>query len=268
MPPGSEPWPRRSRPPSRRNTSTRPRGYYDNGTQTSCVLPLAFGMVPPEERARVFDHLVRKIEGESRGHIGTGLVGGQWLMRVLSDNGRADLAYRIASQKDYPSWGYMVSKGATTIWELWNGDTADPAMNSGNHLMLAGDLAIWMHDYLAGIRPDPAAPGYKKIIIRPTPVGDLTWARARYESAHGTIRSGWTKEADGKLSLEVVIPPNTTATVFVPASTAASVTEGGVPLDKAVGVKLLGQEAGCVVLAVESGTYSFSSTLPAASKSF
>ena len=87
------------------------RGYYDNGTQTSCVLPLAFGMVPPEERARVFDHLVRKIEGESRGHIGTGLVGGQWLMRVLSDNGRADLAYRIASQKDYPGWGYMVLEG-------------------------------------------------------------------------------------------------------------------------------------------------------------
>ncbi len=237
------------------------KGFYDNGTQTSCVLPLAFGMVPPEERARVFDHLVRKIEGESRGHIGTGLVGGQWLMRVLSDNGRPDLAYRIASQNDYPGWGYMVSKGATTIWELWNGDTADPAMNSGNHLMLAGDLAIWMHGYLAGIRPDPAAPGYKKIIIRPTPVGDLTWARARYESVHGTIRSGWKKEPDGKLSLDVTIPPNTTATVYMPASTAASVTEGGAPLDEAVGVRRLGEEAGCVVLAVESGAYRFVSSL-------
>jgi alpha-L-rhamnosidase len=237
------------------------KGFYDNGTQTSCVLPLAFDLVPPEERARVFDHLVRKIEGESRDHIGTGLVGGQWLMRVLSDNGRPDLAYRIASQNDYPGWGYMVSKGATTIWELWNGDTADPAMNSGNHLMLAGDLAIWMHGYLAGIRPDPAAPGYKKIIIRPTPVGDLTWARARYESVHGTIRSGWTKEPDGMLSLDVTIPPNTTATVYMPASTAASVTEGGAPLEKALGVKRLGEEAGYVVLAVESGAYRFVSSL-------
>jgi alpha-L-rhamnosidase len=241
------------------------KGFYDNGTQTSCVLPLAFDMVPAEQRGRVFGHLVWKIETESRGHIGTGLVGGQWLMRVLSDNGRADLAYRIASQKYYPGWGYMVSKGATTIWELWNGDTADPAMNSGNHLMLAGDLAIWMHGYLAGIRPDPGAPGYKKIIIRPTPVGDLTWACASLESAHGTIRSGWTRKGD-RLSLDVTIPANTTATVYVPAARADEVTESGVRLKKAAGVKPLGEEAGCVVLAVGSGTYSFSSRLPAASK--
>lgn len=231
-------------------------GFYDNGTQTSCVLPLAFDMVPPEEKAHVFAHLVRKIEDESRGHIGTGLVGGQWLMRVLSDNRRADLAYRIASQKDYPGWGYMVSKGATTIWELWNGDTADPAMNSGNHLMLAGDLAIWMHAYLAGIRPDPAAPGFKKIIIRPMPVGDLTWARARYESAHGTIWSGWMKD-DGKLTLEVTIPPNTTATVYVPAAKAGDITEGGLRLEKAFGVKLAREENGCVILAVQSGVFRF-----------
>ena len=243
------------------------KGYYDNGTQTSCVLPLAFDMVPAEERGRVFGHLVWKIDTESRGHIGTGLVGGQWLMRVLSDNGRADLAYRIASQKDYPGWGYMVSKGATTIWELWNGDTADPAMNSGNHLMLAGDLAIWMHAYLAGIRPDPAAPGFKKIIIRPTPAGDLIWARATYESAHGTIRSSWSRGGE-RLSLELTIPPNTTATVYVPAGKAADVTEGGMPLDKAPGVKFLREESGCVVLAVESGAYRFVSTLQDASKSF
>ncbi len=235
-------------------------GYYDNGTQTSCVLPLAFDMVPAGERGRVLGHLIWKIETESRGHIGTGLVGGQWLMRVLSDNGRPDLAYRIAAQQDYPSWGYMVSKGATTIWELWNGDTADPAMNSGNHLMLAGDLAIWMHGYLAGIRPDPAAPGFKKIIIRPSPVGDLTWARATYRSAYGTIRSAWVREGE-RLSLAITIPPNTTATVFVPAADASAVKEGGQSVDRAVGVKLLREEGGCVVLAVESGTYRFLSAL-------
>ena len=86
-------------------------GQYDNGTQTSCVLPLAFGLVPPETQQRVFDHLVNKIAQESQGHIGTGLIGGQWLMRVLSDNGRSDLAYTIATQETYPSWGYMISKG-------------------------------------------------------------------------------------------------------------------------------------------------------------
>ncbi len=188
-------------------------------------------------------------------------------MRVLSDNGRPDLAYRIAVAEGLPELGLHGSKGATTIWELWNGDTADPAMNSGNHVMLVGDLAIWMYEYLAGIRPDPAAPGFKHIIIRPMPTGDLTWARATYESAYGRIRSGWLKEGD-RLSLDVTLPPNTTATVYVAAAKAASVTEGGAPLDRAAGVKLLREEGCCVVLAVESGTYSFSSTLPAASKSF
>ena len=95
-------------------------------------------------------------------------------MRVLTDGGRADLAYTIATQKTYPSWGYMVEKGATTIWELWNGDTADPAMNSGNHVMLVGDLVIWLYENLAGIKPDPEQPGFKHIIMKPEPVGDLT----------------------------------------------------------------------------------------------
>src|SRR5262249_55776016 len=97
-------------------------GFYDNGTQTSCVLPVAFGLVPDDYRAKIFAHLVSKITNESHDHIGTGLVGGQYLMRVLSDNGRLDLAYTIATQTSYPSWGYMVSKGATTMLELWNGD--------------------------------------------------------------------------------------------------------------------------------------------------
>ncbi len=103
--------------------------------------------------------------------MGTGLVGAQWLMRTLSDNGHADLAYKIATQKTYPGWGYMVEQGATTIWELWNGDTADPAMNSGNHVMQIGDLAVWMYEYLAGIRSDPEAPGFRHAIIRPYPGG-------------------------------------------------------------------------------------------------
>jgi alpha-L-rhamnosidase len=231
-------------------------GFYDNGTPTSCVLPLAFGMVPAEARASVFRRLVDKIETENRGHIGTGLVGGQWLMRVLSDNGRADLAYAIASQKGYPGWGYMIAKGATTVWELWNGDTADPAMNSGNHVMLIGDLNIWMHEYLAGIRPDPAAPGFKRIILRPTPVNGLTWAKARYRSAHGEIRSAWEREGK-RLLFAATVPPNTTATIFLPARAANSIRESGRPLEEAEGVKFLRREDGCAVLSVESGVYQF-----------
>ncbi|MCX6561245.1 MAG: glycoside hydrolase family 78 protein [Candidatus Aminicenantes bacterium] len=236
------------------------KGVYDNGTQTSSVLALAFGLVPEDRRAGLFAHLVEKIEKESGGHVGTGLVGAQWLMRVLSDNGRPDLAYAMLTKSDYPGWGYMVSKGATTIWELWNGDTADPAMNSGNHVMQIGDLAIWMRQYLAGIRPDPESPGFGKIIIRPTPVGDLTWVRGSYESVHGTIRSSWKKEG-GELILEVTIPPNTTATGYVPAASPDTVTEGGRPLNGAEGVKVLRTEAGCVVLAVESGAYRFAAKI-------
>ena len=145
----------------------RDLGQYDNGAQTTSVLPLAFDMVPDDQRQPVFDHLVRKITDETHGHVGTGLVGGQWLNRVLTAGGRPDLAYGFATATDYPSWGYMVAKDATTIWELWNGDTADPAMNSGNHVMLVGDLVIWLYENLAGIQTDPAQPAFKHILMKP-----------------------------------------------------------------------------------------------------
>ena len=231
-------------------------GYYDNGTQTACVLPLAFGMVPPSERKRVFDHLVQKITQETQGHVGTGLIGGQWLNRVLTEDGRADLSYGFATHTDYPSWGYMISKGATTVWELWNGNTADPAMNSGNHVMLVGDLVIWFYETLAGIAPDPMQPGFKHIVMRPQPVGDLAFVKASHRSPYGMIRSEWTRKS-GVFDWRVEVPANATATVYVPAKSADAVTEGGKPLAKARGVKLLRSEAGAVVLAVGSGEYRF-----------
>jgi alpha-L-rhamnosidase len=233
-------------------------GYYDNGTQTSCVLPLAFGLVPDEYRTNVFAHLVEQITVESGNHLGTGLIGGHYLMRVLSDNGRPDLAYTIATQTTYPSWGYMISKGATTIWELWNGDTADSGMNSRNIVMLIGDLNIWLHEYLGGIRPDPEAPGFKKIIIKPEIVGDLTWSKAGYNSIRGPIRSEWHKSA-GKFDLRVTIPANTTATIYLPARDVKSVTESGKPAEQVEGVKYLRQENDRTVFQVGSGDYRFAS---------
>lgn len=237
----------------------RDKGQYDNGSQTSCVLPLAFGLVSEDMRDRIFAHLVNKIENETKGHIGTGLIGGQHLNRVLSDHGRADLSYTIATQKDYPGLGYMVEQGATTIWELWNGNTADPAMNSGNHVMLIGDLVLWFYEYLAGIAPDDAQPGFKHIIMKPQPVGDLKWVKASHRSPYGLISSEW--ERDGsKFDWQIEIPANTTATVHFPATSAEQVTESGKALDRTRGVKLLRVENNCVVLAVESGTYYFTST--------
>jgi alpha-L-rhamnosidase len=231
-------------------------GYYDNGSQTACVLPLAFDMVPPPERGRVFDHLVKKITQETEGHVGTGLIGGQWLSRVLTDGGRCDLAYRLATNTTYPSWGYMIEQGATTIWELWNGNTADPAMNSGNHVMLVGDLVIWLYETLAGIKSDSEQPGFKHIIMRPQPVGDLTFVKASHHSPYGTITSEWTRK-EGTFDWRITVPPNSTATVYVPAGSAEAVTESGKPISKAPCVKILSAQNGAVALEIGSGSYRF-----------
>ncbi len=238
-----------------------PTGQYSNGSQTSSVLPLAFGMVPNEDRQNVSQALMRKIEEQNKGHIGTGLVGGQWLMQVLSDCGHSDVAYEIASQKTYPSWGYMISKGATTIWELWNGDTANPAMNSGNHLMLVGDLITWFYENLAGIRPDPEHPAFKHIIMRPTPVGDLTSVRASHDSPYGRIVSEW-KISAGQFIWNITVPANTTATIYVPASASEAVTESGKAARGAIGVKYLRTEPGVEVYEIGSGSYRFVSGVP------
>jgi alpha-L-rhamnosidase len=229
---------------------------YDNGSQTSSVLPLAFGIVPEGEQQAVFDRLVEKIMGEGQGHIGTGLIGGQWLMQVLSDNGRADVAYALASQKTYPSWGYMIEKGATTIWELWNGDTAAPAMNSHNHVMLVGDLITWLYEYLAGIGPDPGLPGFKHVLMRPHVEAGLQSARATHQSPYGLIASNW-KMQNGRFSWDVTVPPNTTATLWVPAKDVAEVTESRKQATRATGVRFLRVESGSAVFEVVSGRYSF-----------
>jgi alpha-L-rhamnosidase len=233
-------------------------GTYDNGSQTSCVLPLAFGLVPDGQRERVFAHLLNKITTESKNHIGTGLIGGQWLMRVLTANGRPDLAYTIATQSTYPSWGYMVEQGATTIWELWNGNTADPAMNSGNHVMLVGDLGIWLYENLAGIKSDPEQPGFKHIIMKPEPVPGLDSARASHRSPYGLIASDWRKQADA-FHWDITVPANASATVFVPAKATESITESGKPASQQPGVQFLRMEQGRAVFRIGSGKYSFQS---------
>ena len=224
---------------------------YDNGTQTSSILPLYFGMVPEDFRPAVVETLVRNIVQKSDGHVGTGLVGAQWLMRTLSDNGQADLAYKIATQKTYPGWGYMVEQGATTVWELWNGNTADPAMNSGNHVMQIGDLAVWMYEYLAGIRADPDKPGFRHAIIRPYPAGDLSFVSGTHKTMYGALNSSW-KRDKGQFTLDVTVPANTTATVWVPAKDAAAVTESGKNAAEAKGVKFVRSEGGSAVYEVES----------------
>ena len=188
-------------------------GFYGNNTVTANLLPLYFGMVPAGREGDVFNHIVRKTEVDCDGHVSCGVVGMMVLMRTLTEFGRPDLALRIATNETYPSWGYMAKNGATTIWELWNGNTADPAMNSGNHVMLLGDLVTWYYEYLGGIRP--AEPGYKSIELMPYPIDGLDWVNCSYDSPHGKIVSNW-KRSGSKFEWTVEIPAGTTATAYVP----------------------------------------------------
>ncbi len=188
-------------------------GCYANNTVTANILPLAFWMVGPDYEHSVLEHIVEKTEKDFVGHVSTGVVGIQHLMRTLTDYGRGDLALRMATDTTYPSWGYMVKNGATTIWELWNGDTGDPAMNSGNHVMLLGDLIIWYYEYLGGIRP--LAPGYSKIMLKPYPIKGLDYANCSYQSVSGLIKSKW-KRNGNRFEWEILIPANTTAEVWLP----------------------------------------------------
>ena len=191
----------------------RNTGEYDNGTVTANILPLAFGIVPKDMEDKVFGNIINKTVNEFGGHVSTGVVGIQQLMRTLTNYGRGDLALKIASSDTYPSWGYMARNGATTIWELWNGNTAAPYMNSGNHVMLLGDLILWEYEYLGGIRA--LEPGYTKIQLKPYFLKGLRFVHCTYESVSGRIESHWVRH--GKL-LEwyFLIPANTTAEVWFP----------------------------------------------------
>jgi len=187
-------------------------GCYSNNTVTANLLPLAFGMVPEELEDKVFANIIDKTLDDFGGHVSTGVVGIQQLMTTLTEHGRGDLALRIATDTTYPSWGYMVKHGATTIWELWNGDTGDPSMNSGNHVMLLGDLIPWYYSYLGGIR---GFNGYSRIILKPYLLEGLRRVTCSYNSVSGRIESNWRRKGD-VFEWDILIPPNRTAEVWLP----------------------------------------------------
>ena len=231
-------------------------GQYANNTVTANIISLMQGLVPDSLEQKVFANVVEKTKGEFDSHVSTGLIGIQFLMRGLTQHGAGDLAYTIATNRTYPSWGYMIDKGATTIWELWNGDTADPAMNSGNHVMLLGDLLTWYYENLAGIKSDPAAPGFKHVVMAPYFPDGLDWVDAATESPYGPIASRWSRDGQG-LTWKVEIPANSTASVRIPASSAGQVTEGGKPLSENPAVKSVTEADGFVTVEIGSGKYDF-----------
>ena len=234
-----------------------PEGRVKGDTQTGYLLALHMDLLPEELRAAAAEHLVEAIEREDW-HLSTGFVGVGYLCPVLTEAGYPDVAYRLLENETYPSWGYTIKNGATTIWERWDGWTEEngfqsPNMNPFNHYSL-GSVGEWLYRYVGGI--DAETPGFGRILIRPRPGGSLTYARAEYDSVRGKIVSAWSIDID-QFNLEVTIPPNTTATVHVPVEGGAGMSESGKPLEQAEGVKILRMEEGELVLTVGSGRYEF-----------
>lgn len=198
--------------------------FYGNNTATSNILPLAFGLVPDSVREEVVKNLVTTIITGNKGHLSSGVIGTSWLLNTLSDNGFADVAWLIATQRTYPSWGYMAEQGATTIWELWNGDKASAEMNSGNHVMLLGDLVTWAYSRLAGIQPSHN--DQQHFILRPQwDIPDCEWVEASWESPYGAVGSSWKKTLQ-QYEWQVELPCNTIATVYLPDGTTRQLGSG------------------------------------------
>ncbi len=223
-------------------------GRIKGNTQTCYVMALWFDLLPAEKRPAAVRYLVDDVK--SRGtHLSTGFVGTSVLMPTLSANGQTPVAYQLLLNDTFPSWGFSIKHGATSIWERWDGWTPekgfqDPGMNSFAHYSF-GAVARWMFQTVAGI--DMAEPGFQKLLIRPQPAPGLTWVKASYHSIHGQIATEW-KIAEGKLTLAVTIPANTTATVHLPVADSAVVTEGGQPATQVEGVKFRRQRRGRVAL--------------------
>jgi alpha-L-rhamnosidase len=240
-------------------------GLLGTGSQGGYVLALAYDLLDGQQIRQAADHLVAAINARG-GHLSTGMVTTHLLLPALSKAGRTDAAYRLFAQTTQPSWGYFLKLGATSMWERWDARTEKgfhpDGMNSFNHANL-GTCTEWFYRTVLGI--DTQEPGFKTLLIKPAPGGTLTWAKGHYDSPHGRIASAWSLNGR-RLDLSITIPVNTAATVCVPATDEASVTESGGPAEKAKGVKFLRMEENAAVYAVGSGTYRFQSSLPDAFK--
>ncbi|HEY0534516.1 MAG TPA: family 78 glycoside hydrolase catalytic domain [Actinoplanes sp.] len=222
-------------------------------SQTGYVLALAFGLVPADQVQATADKLAAKVDSRND-HLSVGFMGVENLLPVLADHGHADTAYKILQQPDYPGWGYMISRGATTIWERWDGiktdgTLEDPGMNSFNHYGL-GSVGDWLYRTVGGLAP--ATPGYRQMLIAPKPGGSLTAATASLTTAYGVSSSVWSRTGTS-LTLKVSVPPNATAIVRMPASSAAAVTAPPEAVPQ-------GFDGGAAVFAVGSGSYTFTAS--------
>jgi len=240
------------------NEFVTPNGRMSSNTQTAYSLALAFDLLPEPLKAKAAERLAEDVKKFK--HITTGFVGANLISNVLTDFGYVDLAYLLLNRKEYPSWLYPITKGATTIWERWDGIKPDgmfqdPGMNSFNHYAY-GAIGDWLYRVVAGVEIDPLNPGYKHIIIRPQPGSGLSYASASHQSMYGKIESSWKIEND-YFSLSVTIPPNTQATVFLPSAQINEVFENGKSLKDVKGIVNYFQDGNAIKIEVGSGRYRF-----------
>jgi hypothetical protein len=227
----------------------RDTNTYACGEQLYEALPLLVGVTPKALQPAVLKRLEQEIVVRKQGHLDTGIHGTAYLIKSLLNHGRNDLVFQIVNQKTYPSWGYMLDQGATTLWEQWDGQ---------NSLLHSSFVSIgsWFIEGIAGIRLDPTRPGYHHFLVQPAVVGDLTWAKGEYDTLYGTIRTDW-KLSDGWLTLAVDVPCNTSATVFMPTQDPSSATESNHPAAESPGVRLQKTTDRAAVFQVGSGHYVF-----------
>lgn len=237
-----------------------PTGRLSVPTQTAQVLGLTFGLLEGAAKERAVAKLMELLE-ESKFHLTTGFVGTPYLNFALSENGQLEAAYKLLFQQDYPSWLYQVTKGATTIWEHWDGIKEDGSfwskdMNSFNHYAY-GAIGDWLYRCVAGIDVVEGTAGYKRISIRPQPGEGLTWAEGRLDAMYGEIVSRWSRGEDGAMTLQVAIPANTTASIVLPGAKLASAAESGSVLAEASGIFSAAETEAGVAVEAGSGQYSF-----------
>ena len=229
---------------------------YVDGSQGCLAIALLVGLAPEDVRPAIWSRLEEEILVRRKGHIHAGITGGAFLYKTLLGSDRQDLLFEMANKDTYPSWGAMLRKGATSMWESWN---MDNSLCHSSYLY----VGTWFIEGLAGIKTDPQTPGFKHFVIKPGIVDDpsLKWVRAHYDSLYGRIVSNWSIDDEGTLTLNVTIPPNTTATLLLPTGTEARVTEGRQPLSKAKGVSRATTRPGEQIVELQGGTYEFRSTL-------
>ena len=229
-------------------------GEYLDGKQGANLFPLAFGITPEKERQRVFENVLKHLE-QNKNHFDTGILATPLLLKVLTDSGRADLAYTVMNQRDFPGFGnYIIGKNATTLWENWDG------ASSHSHPMY-GSVIAWFFNTLTGISPDPNFPGWQKFIIKPFTENELTYAWSTYNSVNGLISSSWEK-VNGKLIFKVEIPVNTQAIIHFPCKKVELISESGQPVLNSVNFEYLGIQKGRSLIKLESGKYKFEVKIP------